>query len=149
MSASPYKDGLAMLDNLLDGKALPDHLARARAGVILPRHRTQAESYSAELRRQNDAIAKAASDAMNHAPLVAICFNHKCACGNHWQAFGFYARKVTQRIPGEGDATFIKRLEYPRGAEPVSATQWQDVTETECMTCFMRDDNPVTFTPVQ
>lgn len=133
---SPYKDGLAMLDNLLDGKALPDHLARARAGVILPKHRTAAESYNEELRRKNDEIAKAAAEAIAQRPLLAVCFNHKCKCGNVWQSFGFYARKATQRIEGEGDATFTKRLDYDPRPERVTETEWQSVEEMACLKCF-------------
>lgn len=133
---SPYKDGLAMLDNLLDGKALPDHMARSRAGTILPKHRTAAESYNEELRRKNDEIAKVATEAMERKPLLAICYNHKCKCGNVWQAFGFFARKAALRIPGEGDATFTKRLEYDPRPEPVTETEWQDVEEQACISCY-------------
>lgn len=131
-----HSDGLAMLDNLLDGKALPDHLARSRAGVILPKHRTQGETLAEECRKFNDAIASEAAAKMNHAPLIAICFNHKCGCGAEWQSFGFHARSVTQRVPGQGDATFTKRLDYDPSPEKVSSIEWQDKEESCCIDCY-------------
>lgn len=131
-----HADGLAMLDNILDGKALPDHLARTRAGVILPKTRTQGETKAEEARKFNDAIAAEAAAKMNKAPLIAICFSHKCCCGNEWQTFGFYARSVVQRVPGAGDATFTKRIDYPPGPERVSVTEWQLKDEEACIKCY-------------
>jgi hypothetical protein len=134
--ASQYKDGLAMIDNIIDGKALPEHLARTRAGQILPKSRTQAETRHDELRRANDALAKEAGERINKAPLLAICFAHTCACGNSWQSFGFYARKTTMRVPGAADATFTKRLDYDPRPEPIGETEWQTVEEHACIKCF-------------
>lgn len=139
-----HADGLAMLDNLIDGKALPDHLARTRAGVILPKTRTQGETAAEEARKFNDAIAKEAAAKMNHAPLLAICFAHKCKCGAEWPTFGFYARKVSQRVPGQGDATFTKRLDYHPGPEKVGSTEWQVKEEDACLRCYGGSAHPAT-----
>lgn len=136
MASSPFKDGLAMLDNILDGKALPDHLARSRGGAILPRHRTQNETDAELARKFRDTIAAEAAAKMNHAPLLAICNRHKCACGSEWESFGFYARKVTQRVPGAADATFTKRVEYNPAPEPVAEVEWRLVEESHCLACY-------------
>jgi hypothetical protein len=135
-NSSPYKDGLAMLDNLLDGKALPDHLARSRAGPILPRHRTQKETAAEEARKFNDSIVAEAAAKMSRQPLTAVCYKHECRCGAAWTSFGFYARKVTQRVPGAADATFTKRLDYDPRPEKVAEVEWRTVAECACLACY-------------
>lgn len=136
ITSQPYKNGLAMLDNLIDGKALPSHLARSAAGLILPRAKSAAETLAEESARFNDAIAKEVAAKMALQPLMAICHSHKCRCGNAWQTFGFYARKVIQRIPGEADASFTKRLDYDPSPELPQSVEWQEVEETHCLACF-------------
>jgi hypothetical protein len=138
MTNSPYKDGLAIIDNIIDGKALPEHLARSRAGTILPRSEriTAKADKAATDRVYRDAVAKEAAARMNKAPLTAICFKHKCRCGQEWATFGFYARKVTQRVLGAADATFTKRLEYDPRPEAVAETEWRTVEETHCLACY-------------
>lgn len=136
MADSPYKDGLAVLDYLLDGRALPDHLARSRAGVILPKHRTAKETAAEEAREFNKRVMEEATAKMSKAPLIAVCHNHKCACGNIWQSFGFYARSATQRIQGQGTATFMKRLDYNPAPEQPASVEWQDREEPVCVQCY-------------
>ena len=139
-----HSDGLAIIDNLFEGKALPDHLARSRAGVVLPKVRTAAETAAEEARKFNDDIAKQAYEKMNKAPLIAVCFAHRCTCGNTWQSFGFHARRVTQRVPGAGDATFTKRLDYDPSPEKPSTIEWQDSDETCCIECYGGPSAPST-----
>lgn len=129
-------DSHAMLDCLLDGKALPDHLARSKAGVILPKARTQGQTDAELARAFNDAIAKEVAAKMNLQPLIAINHIHKCKCGNTWQAFGFYARRVKQAISGEAAATFTKRLDYDPRPETPSEVEWLEVLEQTCLSCY-------------
>jgi hypothetical protein len=142
-TTSPYKDGLAIIDHLIDGNALPPHLARSRAGLVLPKHRTAKETAAEEARAYNAAIAKTAAEKMSKAPLLAVCFKHKCKCGNSWESFGFYARKTSVRVSGEGEASFTKRLDYDPSPEKVGATEWLVADENACLRCYGGSPHPL------
>lgn len=133
-----YRDEDAILDHLLEGKALPPHLARSRTGEVLPRtpHAT-AKAIAEEQKAANDRRAALVAEKMAQSPLVAICFKHLCGCGASWQAFGFFARKVTD-IPLEraGQATFHKPVSVKPVNEVITETIWQTVNEETCLSCF-------------
>jgi hypothetical protein len=138
-----HKDSSAILDNLLFGTALPDHLARAKAtSPVLKAAKYNKQQQAKELAERNAATAKAVAEKIEQSPLVAVCFRHNCACGNSWQGFGYFARRVTEKINGEGDATFTRRINYKPTSEPISATEWQTVKEETCISCFAAVEPP-------
>lgn len=129
----------AILDNLLFGSALPDTLARPKAGNVIPKGKhakalKDAETLNEILKAQNAEIARKAKEKLENAPLIAVCLNHSCKCGNKWQSFGFFARKVTEKIEGEGDATFTRRCE-PVPGERAIETNWLSSPEDTCLSC--------------
>lgn len=113
------KDSKALLMNLIHGTALPEHLAKPRTDGI-----------------DRKVIQKQVEEKLVRAPLIAVCHNHTCRCGNSWQSFGFYARRVTESIPGMADATFTKPLSYQPYDERVSETIWRPVEEQACLNCY-------------
>lgn len=140
---STYKDDMAMLDHLLDGKALPDHLARSRVGSIVERSPRMREQIAAQQAREAKARAEAAANKLTLAPLVAVCYSHVCLCGASWQAFGFYARRGAIDDYRAGAAIGMKRIDYRPSAEPVTETIWQTVEEQTCISCFTETTAPI------
>lgn len=127
--AKTLADSHALLDNILFGKALPEHLAKKTASNAGTDSETTARVF-------RDAVAAEVAAKMDKSPLMAICYNHHCGCGATWQSFGFFARKVKQAIAGAGAAEFTKRLDYDPAPELPSSTEWQTVEEQYCLKCF-------------
>lgn len=138
-----YKDDNAMLDHLLDGKALPDHLARSRVGTIVERSPRMREQIAAQQAREAKARAEAAANKLSLVPLVKVCYSHQCLCGNAWQVFGFYARRGAIDDYRAGSAVGMKRIDYRPSQEPVTETIWQTVEEHTCIKCCDATEQPV------
>jgi hypothetical protein len=119
MSGTKLADSKALLNNLLHGAALPEHLSKPRSEGV-----------------DRKVIATKVAEQLVRAPLVAICFSHTCRCSAAWQSFGFYARKTAVDVPGQGRTFVTKRLEYiPHDEAPVE-TITQPVEEQVCINCF-------------
>jgi hypothetical protein len=131
-----YVDEMALLDHILEGKALPDHMARPRAGEKVPKLRGKPGQSYLQSRDFNDKIAEEAAKRLKSSPLIAICYHHKCKCGNTWTSFGFFARSVELAIEREGKARTIKRLDTDPGQEPLARIEWQDSEEIACNVCI-------------
>lgn len=115
------QDSMALLDNILDGTALPEHLSKPRSEGI-----------------DRKALVREIDEKLARSPLVAVCYDHKCRCNATWKSFGFYARKCRISVPGQGDAYPTKALEYFPHNEVVVETIWQTVQEQACVKCFDR-----------
>lgn len=126
----------AELDNLIFGTALPPTLARKQAtpGYVKPRW-IKDETEQEALRKQNQEIAKRVKETIEQMPLIAVCFNHACGCGNSWQAFGFYGRKVVVKTEGAADAYVTQRANALPG-ETCTDTEYLPVQEEACIKCY-------------
>lgn len=128
--SAPYRENAAMLDNILFGTPLPDTIS--------------AKPAANDLKAFNDDIAAQAAAKMTRSPLIAICHKHSCsACGHKWASFQFYARKVSQDVPGQAQAFFTKRVEDKAEFERVSETHWVEVTEPHCIQCYQGEKSKV------
>lgn len=132
-----YKDSSAMLDYLIDGTALPEHLARSKAGQILPKFKNKADLAAEEARKFNATLAAEVAAKFDKSPLVAVGHIHACKCGAEWRTFGFYARRVTTTVHLEAEATFTKPLTYDPKPERPTDVIWNNVKEESCLKCFM------------
>ena len=117
--AAKLADSKALLNNLLNGAALPEHLSKPRSEGI-----------------DRKVLAAKVEENLRREPLIAICFDHTCRCKAQWKSFGFYARKTSIEVPGQGRTAVTKRLDYIPQQEPVSQTIWQPVEEPVCINCF-------------
>lgn len=127
------KNSLAVLDNLFEGKPLPEKLA--------VRKKDADEAIARLERARLDASIK---DNLTRAPLIAVCFNVSCKrCGAKWDAFGHYARKVKQPVMGFGTAEITRRVDYvPFGEKPVETT-WLPTEEEVCLSCYGGPKTPL------
>jgi hypothetical protein len=124
--ATKLKDSLAVLDNLFQGKPLPQKLAV----------RKQAAE-EAEMRLERKRLDDQITDSLERAPLVAICHKHACQrCGNKWESFGHFARRVKQPVMGYGTATVTRKVDYVPFGEVPGETQWIDLEEVACISCY-------------
>lgn len=112
-------DNKALLAHILDGAALPEHLAKNRGAGL-----------------DRKAVAREIDEKLERAPLIAVCFKHSCRCGHEWQDFGFYARRTAVDVPGQARAYPTRRLDYFPHNERVSETIWQSVEEPACLNCY-------------
>jgi len=112
-------DSKALLNNLLNGSALPEHLSKPRSEGL-----------------DRKALAVKISENLRREPLIAVCFEHTCRCKRSWKSFGFYARKTQVDVPGQGRTEVTKRLPDGPQQEPVTQTFWQPVEEPVCINCF-------------
>ncbi len=126
--ANSYKDGIAQLAHMFQGKALPEHLARKSAIGG-----SQAAKDAASANAKTD---KALAAKLTKAPLVAVNYVHSCKCGNKWTSFGTYARMATERQDGAADVTYLKPLSYDPSPELPASITWQERQEQVCIQCY-------------
>jgi hypothetical protein len=135
MAIKTLADSMAILDNLLDGTALPKHLARHAASMVTTSSRVHAPTVAEQSRAWNAEQAKIIAAKLDVQPLQATCYNHQCQCGNKWQSFGFYSRKVTHSALGVAAVTVIKQVEHVATEKPQS-TEWLPKLESHCIQCY-------------
>jgi len=137
-TSQSYKDSSAILDNILFGTALPDHLARVKAPSHTHGDNPKIDQEAAEARRFNAALNEKVAAKFTKAPLVAVNYKHTCRCGSSWATFGFFARRTETTVHNEAVATFTKRLDYnPLPIEKPTEVIWNDVNEETCLSCYM------------
>lgn len=130
------KDSDAILDHLLEGRALPGHLARSRGGSILPRSKSMKEGTAEQSKAFRDSVSAEIAARMVLSPLMAINHKNKCGCGNEWFTFGGYYREAEVFVPGVGKTKGVRRLDYDPAPETVKITEWREEEHKVCVKCY-------------